>query len=75
VGLFASYSTKKTAAGNTTVTCVSAHRLIMDYIEYALQLSISSKGSTSSEAEKWEKVQTNNQFAPLHSLFKKKKFS
>jgi len=40
LGLFASYSTKKTVANNTVVGVVSVRRLVIDYIEFSSELSV-----------------------------------
>lgn len=69
LGLFASYSTRRSSGNNTVASAVSIRRLVMDYIQFASELSVS-RGDNSSESL-WLTVGEKKLFEPLHLLFEK----
>jgi len=62
-------STKKTVENNTVVGAVSVRRLVIDYIEFSSELSVTHGDSASGNL--WETVGLNKQFGPLHLLLEK----
>ena len=66
-------NTKKTVANNTVVDAVSVCRLVIDYIEFSCELSVTRGDSAIGNL--WETVGLNKQFGPLDHLLFEKVFS
>ena len=60
---------QKTVVNSTVVGAVSVRRLVIDYIQFASELSVTRGHNTSENL--WEMVASNKQFGPLQLLFEK----
>ena len=68
LSLFSSYD-RAASNSNPTASAVSIRSLVLAYIEYATELSLTSGMKTADEL--WETVRNNKQFEALHTLFEK----